>query len=237
MSLQVTVVLISIFVAIVLATNETLFCTQFNANLFILKLNCTDFGVLRHNFLTNSNETKILLGDNLNITRVVPKVFRNFNDVNTISLANNQIKFLRDYTFDGCQSLKIIYLSGNWIRKFSAHAFETTIPKKQFHLVALSVANNEIKRFKVAILSKCCFKTLKKLDLSKNQHIDKLVTKIIKKFKQLNWITFGNGYHINFRRGLHKLLNIPNGGANSPLLDEHSAKVKAKKSPQNIPIS
>ena len=103
-------------------------------------------------------------------------------------MTNNRIRQLGNYTFDGCFELKIIYLSGNEIRKISPNAFRTKNPIDQFHLESLSLSNNRIRKLQSAVFDACCFKSLKHFDISGNPRLQR--GDLLNNFKVLDWAKF-----------------------------------------------
>ena len=139
----------------------------------------------------------------------MPRTFRKLKLVHTISLANNKIRVLGNYTFDGCVKLKFINLSGNRIRKISPKAFQTKNPNKQFHLISLALSKNRIRKLHSAIFDDCCFKSLKRFDLSGNWRLQVRPRELLKDFKMLDWPWFrdrffgSSDYNRSIFRNLH----------------------------------
>ena len=135
-----------------------------------------------------------MLADDANVWQIGPQAFRNLRNVTTISLSNNRLRVLKDYMFDGCVNLKIVFLSGNEIRKISSHFLRTQNEIDQFHLTDISLADNRIRSLDLSVFEKCCFKSLKQLDVSENYRLDVYPRRLFTEFKVLNWSNFGYGF-------------------------------------------
>ena len=170
-----------------LCTIEAKKCTKYNSKLSIMKINCTNIKTLKYHHIKRYPETKILLASFANITNLGRRVFRNFRHINTISLSNNEIRVIRNYVFNDCISLKILYLYNNKIIKIASRGLETIRIQDQYRLRGISLANNDIRVLRLSIFWKCCFKTLTFLDLSNNPNLNTSVNKIRSKFSVLNW--------------------------------------------------
>ena len=182
------------YYAYILNACTTEYCKYYDVEHFILRIQSVDNGIFENKHVKSYSRTKTLLADDANVWQIGPQAFRNLRNVTTISLSNNRLRVLKDYMFDGCVNLKIVFLSGNEIRKISSHFLRTQNEIDQFHLTDISLADNRIRSLDLTVFEKCCFKSLKQLDVSENYRLDVYPRRLFTEFKVLNWSNFGYGF-------------------------------------------
>nr|XP_023028507.1 leucine-rich repeat-containing protein 15-like [Leptinotarsa decemlineata] len=160
-----------------------------------LTINHSTIEILSSKMSVGTNFKEMYL-KNLNIARIVPKVFNGLDNLKVLDLSHNELRTIKSNTFYKLSSLKNLSLQNNHIEDIEDHAFISLS-----RLLHLLLNNNEIRQLPVNVFDSLLL--LEYLDLSSNQ-IEAVDKAIFLANIQLKYVYLNNNRIIHISDELFK---------------------------------